>query len=220
LWVREILKEIATEEGGDPENIPGLDEFLPYDEESERLSESKNKSKHSGQSTKDETPSEVGAERDEMEDEIEDYIRKPSSQRNDGGNGPGGRRGSGAGGSGTGGSGGGDISGKGLSRINTSALKFRIIYGGAKGGHSEYCLILDPLSDQEGALGIVAIGEDTAVYPVSLSSAALWDSKKGSYKTKGSFIADLKLKKGEKLKIRIGLKSNSRYALGVENYEG
>ena len=220
-WIRDTLKEMATEEGGDPENIPGLDEFLPYDEESERLSESKSKSRKSGEATRDETPSEVGAEREEIEDEIEDYIRKPSSRQNEGGAGPGlARTAHGSGGQGQGGAGGGNTPDSGMSRINTSAVNFRIIYGGNKDGRSEYCLILDPLGDQEGALGIVAVGEDAAVYPVALSSAVPWDGKKQKYSTRGSFITDLKLKQGEKLKIRIGLRSNAKYALGIENYEG
>lgn len=218
-WIVKALKELAENEGGDPEDIPGLEDLLPYDEDTERTSESKFKSSDSGKASAEETGSEVGAEREEVEDEIEDYIRKSSSLRNATGleKGTGGRRGGKGGGDGRGT--GGEESGFGLSRINTSAIRFRTIYAGNKSGSAEYRLILDPLSDQEGALNIVAIGEDAAVYAMPLAFAQPWAGK-GLYKTRGSFISNLKLKKGEQLKIKIGLKSKSRYALGIESYEG
>ncbi len=220
-WIRGNLMELAEEESGDPEEIPELEKFLPYDEDSDRVSESnKSRSKPSGLTSAEESGMEVGADRDEKLEEVEEFVSKPSSRIRDGGDGPspGGQKSKGS--SGGNGGGAGNDDGRGVARINTSAARFRVIYAGtAKSGMAEYCLIIEPAADIEGSLGIVAIGDDSAVYPVNLSSVEEWGSKGKELKHSGSFIEELKLKKSKAVRLRVTTKSGSRYALGVENYE-
>ncbi|HYD93223.1 MAG TPA: hypothetical protein VEB18_02075 [Candidatus Paceibacterota bacterium] len=222
-WMKHNLLELAEEESGDPEEIPELEKFLPYDEDSERASESsKSRTQATGTAGRDESAMEVGAERDEEAREIEAFVHKPSSVRDNdkGGMAPDfdddGKGGSDGGSGGTG----DESGGKGAERINTSQARFRIIYTGKKKDRAEYCLVITPMMDQEGGVNIVALGEDSTVYPVSVAEAEEWGKKAKTYKHSGSFIAGLKLKKNKPVRIRIETKSASRYALGIENHEG
>jgi hypothetical protein len=224
-WVRGNLLELAAEESGDPEEIPGLDKFLPYDDDSEKFSESSRiKTNPSGFVTPEESALEVGAEREEREDEIEEFIKKPSSKKDSGGAGKNQRNGT------TKGEGGGpneketgtgDVEGDaGASLIDTSSVNFRIIHAGnSKAGNAEYCLVLEPLVDQRGGLNIVSLGEDATVYPEYLAYANDWENSEKKYEHRGSFIGGLTLVKGSKLRVRFATKSNSRHALGIENHE-
>ncbi len=220
-WVRGILQEMAAQEGGDPEDIPELDKFLPFDEDAEKQMQSnKNRRQPTGDAQADESSLEVGAERDETEDEIEEFVRKPMGIRNlaGGGAGPGDNLGDGRGGDDGTGTGEGDQPV--ITRVNTSSLKFRTIYTGVlKDKEAQYCLVIEPLADQEGAINIVAVGDDAAVYAVPISSAGDWENKKKSYEIKESLIEGLQLKKGKPMKIRLVIKSRARYALGIENHE-
>ncbi len=214
-WVKGVLKELAAQEAGNPEDIPGLDELLPYDESSDHIGGKPNKAGDDLGSISEETPNEVSAEREEQDDLIEDFIRKPSSLNPGKGAALGSLKGSG----GSGGAGKeGEEDAPGLLRINTLTIKFRTIYAGAKKDNAEYCLLIDPLADQEGAINIVAVGEDATVYPVALAYAEPWQGK-GKYSARGSFIKGISLKKGSKVKIRVGLKSKAKYALSIESYE-
>lgn len=222
-WIRGHLLELAAEEGGDPEEIPELEKFLPYDEDAEKMSESKARTRPSGEVGLDETALEVGAQRDEVEDEIEEFVKKPSSTKETGGDGENTRKREGkdrkknGGGTGTGDN---DDTSGGIARINTSGIRFRVIHTGKSDtGNAEYCLILEPLIDQEGSLNIVALGEDSAVYPVAVAQAEEWSQSGKNYKHRGSFIDGLKLEKGKPVRIKVATKSSSRYALGVENHE-
>lgn len=224
-WVRGILKEMQDQEGGDPEEIPELDKFLPFDEDFEKKNETaSNRKQLSGKSSPDESPAEVGADREEIENEIEEFVSKPSEIRILEGarvdadpeveqDETGGEEGGGGGGTGAG-------TKKSVVRINTSALRFRTIYASVSGNISEYCLLIDSFSDQEGAINIVAIGADSAIYSVPISYARDWKDEKRKYDLKGSFIHGLKLEKGCQIKIRLGIKSAAKYALGIEKYEG
>ena len=221
-WIRGTLKNMAEQEGGDPEDIPELDKFLPFDEDSEKeIQNMKNKKQAAGGSQEDESSLEVGAEQDEAEDEIEEFVRRPSGIRSFEGSGPQPGSNVGDGNTGDGGDGeGGQGDKPALTRVNTSSLRFRTIYSGTgKDHHAEYCLVVEPLADQEGAINIVAIGEDSAVYAVPVQSAEDWDSKKKSYAVKGSLVEGLQLKKGKTIRIRLNIRSAARYALGIENYE-
>ena len=225
-WIKGSLQELAEDASDDSDEVPGLEQFLPYDEDSEKISESnKSKSKPSGKNGADEGPLEVGAERDEIEDEVEDFVRKPSSKRIAVGDGPGFKFHHGGGGGGNGGGGGGgdddtDKKKQAMDRIDTSAIKFRVIYTGLSNkGNSEYCLVLQPLADVSGGIEIVALGNDSTVYPIPLAYAEPWDKGKFSVSVEKSYINGLKLKKGVTARIKIGTESKLRYALGIENYE-
>jgi hypothetical protein len=220
-WIRGNLITLAVEEGGDPEEIPGLDELLPYDEDTDKeTSVGKNRTVPSMESGDDETPYEVGARKEDIETEIKDTITRPSMSRQGGGLGQGvkkreKRKG---GGDGEGGSG-GDEGEDGEDKINTTAIRFRVIYSGDVESGSEYCLILESEIDQIGGLSIVAAGEDGTLTKVPVVEAGAWSDNSIQYPTKNSFIKDVELKKGETLKLRIKVASNSRYALGIESHE-
>jgi len=223
-WIKGSLLELAEDEGDDSEEVPGLEQFLPYDEDSEKISASnKSKGKPAGSAELDEGPLEVGAEREEKEEEVEDYVRKPSSLRPSTGTGPGFRHGDGGGGDGgtDGGGGGTDDDKKDtVQRIDTSAVKFRMIYTGqSKKGNAEYCLVLQPLADVNGGIEVVALGNDSTVYPIPLAYAEQWDKAGSNFSVENAFINGLSLKKGKTMRIKIGTTSKSRYALGIENYE-
>lgn len=223
-WMRSNLLAMAEEEAGDPEEIPELEKFLPYDDDSEKASQSnKSRTQATGTASPDESGMEVGAERNEQSREVQAFVRKPSLLKVGDGEAPDFQHEeSGTNSEGSSASGSGDEPvGVGIERINTSEARFRIIYTGkSKDGHAQYCLVITPLIDQEGGLNVVALGEDSTVYPVSLASAEDWDKKGESFKSSGSFISDLKLKKNKVVRIRFETKSASRYALGIENHEG
>lgn len=224
-WVRGNLLELATEESGDPEEIPELEKFLPYDEDSERISESSRiKTNPSGLISPEESAMEIGAEREETEEEIEELIKKPSSKKDSGGDGKNQRNGvteGGVGGSYKKTTGTGDTEGNnGSSLIDTSLVNFRIIQSGkSKEGNAEYCLVLEPLADQSGGLNVVSLGDDSTVYPEELAYANDWGNSEKKYANRGSFIGGLILTKGSKLRILFATKSSSRHALGIENHE-
>lgn len=222
-WIRGALQEMALQEGGDPEDIPELDKFLPFDDGSEEQP-GKNPNKASGDLHSEEGPLEIGSEKEEAEDEVEDFIRRATGIENR-------IRGGGttlaeddpAGVEGEGKGTGGDIKGDGdlpsIERIDTSSLKFRTIYSGSGKGKTEYCLIIEPSSDQKGAINIVAAGNDSTIYEIPVSYACDWKNQKKKYEVKGSMIGGLLLKKGNTIKIKIAIDSNERYALGIEKYE-
>lgn len=220
-WVKSELVALAEEESGDPEEIPELEKFLPYDEDYEKMSEaSKGNALPSEGVSLDESALEIGAEREEREDAIEEFVSKPFSKKEVGSTGQNQRKHKGGSGGGKEGTGTGNEEGhEGLARVNTSSVRFRIFYVGRGKQGSEYCAILEPLSDQEGAINVVALGDDSAVYQVPVAYAKDWDGKQKEYEHKGSLVEGLKLKKGKPVRIRIGTKSPSRYALGIENHE-
>jgi hypothetical protein len=216
-WIKEGLREMAQADSGDPEEIPGLDQFLPYEDEDE-ATRGETKLEPSAEASEEETALEVGRERTEEEQEVESVVTSSSRLKSAAGAGAGITRGGGSG-SGEGESSGGSEGegAKALERINTANVKFRTFaVPGAKGA-SEYCLIIEPLSAQKGAINMLEIGDD-ANYPAELSYAKDWSSNK-PLRTSGSFITDLGLKKGEKLKLRLGTASKHKHALGVESYE-
>ena len=212
-WVREILREMANTEDGNPEEIDGLDKYLPYEDDAD-LSGGSINVQLSENAFANESPVEVGVERDEEYDEIDDIVQKPTIiakkkqgrgneyTKTKGGNGIEGNR-----------SGEGDK----LSRINTADIKFRIMVANRNGNEMEYCLILDPVYDQDGSVNIVAVGDDRN-YPMQLVYAKNWDNGK-DYPVSGSSIKEISLYKGERTKIKICIHSNTKYALGIEKYE-
>lgn len=217
-WIKETLREMANAGAGDPEDIPELDRFLPYEEEAETSNGNFNL-RQSPDSFLEESPEQIGAKREETEEEVEDYIQQPRSAQRTAGSEPGSAGGSGKGEeSGTEGRSGGAEEGEATTRINTSGIKFRTMAIKGEKGNIEYFLIIDPLIDQEGSINIVGVGDD-ANYPSPLDYAKEWESGK-QYKIRSSFITGLVLRKGKREKIRLGLKSNKKYALGIESYEG
>ncbi len=217
-WVKGVLKEIANSGAGDPEEIPGLDQFLPYDEDSD-VPESGSPMTPSDGSLKEESWREIGAEKEEKEEEVEDYIQR-SSMLNIGSGSDAGPSYGGENKTDTGkeGAGAGSNEGAALSRIDTSQIRFRAIaLKEEKPGTWEYCLIIDPLSDQSGAINIVGVGDDNN-YPLNLRYAKEWKNEK-KVSVRQSFIENLKFKKGQQVRIRVGVASHTRYAVGIESYE-
>lgn len=215
-WIRDTLREMDNVDKGEPEDIPELDRFLPYEDEAV-LSNGNTNMQYYSDPFLEESSEEVGAERNETEDEVEDFIQRPHIVKRTSGDegGSSGARGEGVGGKV--GKGSGTGKGDSVTLINTTDLRFRII-SLKKNNKIEYCLIINSLSDQKGAINIVGVGDD-ANYPIPIAYAKSWDEKM-QYNTSSSYITNLELHKGEKQKIRIGLSSNKKYALGLENYEG
>lgn len=217
-WIRGTLRDMANLSAGRPEDIPELDRYLPYDEDVETESEQgAQRDRLSGEQSSEESPEEVGADEEEVEDEVEPFVSRPAGWDRGAGELPGRK---GRGGRGEGGElepGGGEEEGKALSRLDTSALRFRSISIPGKEGTAEYCLVVESAKDQEGALRIVAAGDDEN-YPVEIAYAKDWSAGKG-FPVQGSFIKKLSLKKGRRAKIRLGLASGGKYALGIERYE-
>ncbi len=218
-WIKSVLREMASAESGDPEDIPDLDKFLPYDDESERDIEHSHKGNQpAGTAGKEESGHEVGAEREEKPEEVEGYIRRPTTTREGAGSSISHGTHDTVGGGGDVTHGGGDSDGKSFSRIDTSTIQFRAISAGVERGKAEYCLVIASETDQEGSVNVVAVGDD-ASYPVPLGYAEPWKGGK-KYRVRGSYIDGLKLSKGEQIRIRLGLNTGARYALGIEKYEG
>lgn len=216
-WIRETLRVMANVDTGDPEDIPGLDRFLPYEDDHISQNGTANM-QPSTDAFLDESPKEVGAEKQEIEDEVEDFVQRMQIAKRTSGDESGSLGGGGEGHVNGEKGGGGSEKGESLLRIDTTGLQFRIIEMSRKKSGIEYCLIINPLINQKGAVNIIGVGDD-ANYPVPLMYAEDMDGKK-TYKTLSSFIADLDLRKGKRQKIKLGLSSQIRYALGIENYEG
>jgi len=215
-WIRGTLSEMTEQESGSPEEIPGLDQFLPLDDMAE-MSGGDTPKEVSGRSQKDESPYEVGAFESQHEEEIESYVQSGSSVSRDSGSTAKktkSDRGSGSNGTGEHSDDNGDR--ETVNRIDTTQLKFRIFVPQSS-AKNEYCLIIEPQMSQQGALNIIGIGDDNS-YPIDLSEATEWKGKK-KYKVSNSFVKDLKLEANKKLMLKLKTKSNSRYALGIESYE-
>lgn len=216
-WIRGTLSEMTEQESGSPEEIPGLDQFLPLDDMAE-MSGGDTPKEISGRNQKDESPYEVGAVDSQHEEEIESYVQSSNSVNRDSGSAirkTKGGKGNGSTSTGEHSDDSGDTDT--INRIDTTQLKFRIFVPQSS-AKNEYCLIIEPQMTQQGALNVIGIGDDNS-YPIPLSEAGEWKGKK-KYKVSNSFIKDLKLEANKKLMLKLKTKSNLRYALGIESHEG
>lgn len=216
-FVKQSLKSMGESVTSEPQDIPGLDRYLPDSEERDYLPSHPGEAlEETGLSTDEESGREVGAARGSESAPVETVLRKSIvTNKQPGGVKPTKPQGPGKGlrGHPTG----PDEGGKEGVRINTSAISFRSFVQNTKSG-PEYHFAITAREDCEGGIRIVAVGDD-GTYPVELESAT--DTKSGTkYETGDSMIKGLKIESGTTIKLAVRLSSGNKYALGIENYEG
>lgn len=216
-FVKQSLKAMAESLTSEPEDIPGLSNYLPDNDDRDYLpSNSGDALEEAGLSTDQESGREIGADKNSEDVGVETVVRKsivtnkqqapvkPTRPQGPG-KGPHGRPT------------GPEDGGKDGARIKTSSISFRsFVQNGKKG--LEYQFAITAREDCEGGVRIVAIGDDGS-YLADLESAA--DAKSGKrYEVGDSMIKGLKIKDGETARLAVRLSSDKKYALGIETYEG
>lgn len=216
-FIKQSLKSMGEAVTSEPEDIPGLDRYLPDSEDRDYLAqlgpEPIDLSELLGE---EESGREVGAEKESAEAEIETVIRKgvvtnkftdrvkPAPPE-----GPGkGSRGRPTG---------PEIGEKEGARIKTSDISFRSFVQKSKNGF-EYHFVITGRNDCEGAIRLIAVGDD-GNYPVDIKSATDIATGK-NYDIGDSMIKNLSVKNEKSLKLAIQLASKKKYTIGIENYEG
>lgn len=216
-FIKQSLKSMGEVITSEPQDIPGLDRYLPDSEDRDYLiqegAEPIDPTELFGE---EETGRETGATKESISAEIEKVIRKgvvtnkqagkvnPTPPKGPG-EGPHGR---------PTGLEAGDKEG---SRIKTSSINFRSFVQKTKDG-LEYNFVITAREDCEGAVRIIAVGDD-GNYPVDLKSAIEAGSNK-RYEVGDSMIKGLAMKNGQTIKLAVQITAKKKYALGIENYEG
>ncbi|MBP9711335.1 MAG: hypothetical protein KBD50_03720 [Candidatus Pacebacteria bacterium] len=217
IFINKSLKSMGDSLTSEPQDIPGLDRYLPDSEDRDYMPSNPGEAmQETGFSSSEESGREVGANKDAENGEIESIMRKSVVTSKQQGpvtptppQGPGkGPHGRDTGPAGT---------GKDGARINTSSVSFRSFVQNGKGG-LEYHLVITGREDCEGAIRLVAVGDDGS-YPLELKSATDATSGK-SYDIGESLIKGLVIENGKAVKIAVRLSSGKKYTLGIENYEG
>lgn len=215
-FIKKSLKSMGEAIATEPQDIPGLDRYLPDNEERDYLPSSGEALEETGLSTEEESGREIGADRDSAVVDVETVIHKTIvTNKQAGGVMPTPPKGEGKGPHGR--PTGPEDGDKDGARIKTSSISFRSFV--QKGKHGlEYHFAITGREDCEGAIRLVAVGDD-GMYPVELESAV--DTKSGqSYGLGESMIKGLTVKNGKTIKLAVRLSSPKKYALGIENYEG
>jgi hypothetical protein len=215
-FIKESLRSMGEAVTSEPQDIPELDRYLPDSEERDYLPQQGDAFDETELSSEEETGREIGATKESMSAETEKVIRKGIVTRKEKGavkpippHGPGkGHQGR------VTGQEEGDQQGI---RIKTSSISFRSFIQKTKDG-PEYHFIITGREDCEGAIRLIAVGDD-GNYPAELESAT--DINSGEhYEIKDSMIAGLSVKSGKTIKLAVRLASKKKYAIGIENYEG
>ncbi|MBV9159913.1 MAG: hypothetical protein JO019_04950 [Candidatus Kaiserbacteria bacterium] len=217
IFMKKSLKSMGDSLTSEPQDIPGLDRYLPDSEDRDYLPSNLGEAyEETGLSSSEESGREIGADKDAENGEIETVIRKSVVTNKQQGavtptppEGPGkGPRGRATGPEGE---------GKEGARISTSSISFRSFAQSSKKG-LEYLLAITGREDCEGAIRLVAVGDDGS-YPIEIESAT--DVKSGErYEIGDSLIKGLVIESGKAVKIVVRLSSSRKYTLGIENYEG
>lgn len=217
-FIRKNLKAMGETITSEPEDIPGLDRYLPDNEDRDYLPEqASDASEQTDLSEQEESGKEIGSSKDPAVADIETVVRQgvvmskqpanikvtpPSSGTEKG-----------SAGKPTGGNE-GDKEGV---RIRTSSISFRSFIQTAKTGR-EYHFVITGRENAEGAVRLVAVGDD-GNYFVDIKSAV--DAKTGKkYETGDSMIRGLAIESGKSIRLAVQLSADKKYALGIENYEG
>jgi len=216
-FIKQSLKSMGEAITSEPQDIPGLDRYLPDSEDRDYIpQQGTGPIDPTEMFSQEETGREIGALKESSLAEIEKIIRKGIvTNKQTGkvkpmhpeglGEGPHGR---------PTGLESGDKEGI---RIKTSSISFRSFVQKANSS-IEYHFIITGKEDCEGAIRLVAVGDD-GNYPADLKSAV--DTSSGKhYEIADSMIRGLSIKNGETTRIVVLLASKKKYALGIENYEG
>ena len=205
----------------EPQDIPGLDRYLPDSDERDYLSDSKDMPTHPTDSSENEESSkEVGAIKEPTPAGVEGILRKVTVKSPAIGSGsiPGGGESNKTTGGNNEGSGGGEEEGdRQGKRIRTADVSFRSFVQKTKQG-IEYHFVILGREDCDGSIRIVAVGDD-GNYSADLANARDLDSK-NELEISGAFIKGLSIGKGKIIRLAVSLKSRKKYALAIENYEG
>lgn len=217
-FIKKSLKQMAESLTSEPEDIPGLDRYLPDTEDRDNLSpESGIALEETGTALEAESGREVGSQ-GEYEAAMTGFVSRAGIVTNKQigtvkhvpPTGPGkGKRGRST----------GREEGKDEGvRIKTSSISFRSFVQKTKSGIEYRIAMTCGDEDCEGAIRLVAVGDD-GTYPVALESAV--DVKTGKkYEIGESLIKGLEIKSGETAKLAVSLESKKKYMLGIETYEG
>jgi len=215
-FIKEKLRGMGDTTNSEPQDIPGLDKYLPDSEERDYLPQSGAAFDPTDLEGAQESGREVGATKDQSPADIEKVIRKsivtnkqpgkiwPTPPEGPG-NGPHGR---------PTGTEEGDKEGV---RIKTSAISFRSFVQKTKDG-PEYHFAITGHEECEGGIRLITVGDDSN-YPADIRSAVDLDSK-AKYEIDGSMIKGLSIESGGTMRLAVKLGSKKKYALGIENYEG
>lgn len=216
-FVRQSLKTMASSLTSEPQDIPGLSSYLPDSDDRDYLpSNFGDAFEETDLSTSVESGREVGLEKNFPDAGTSSIIRKSfvtniqqSLIKKTHHKVPG----KGTGGDPTG------IEGEGKEgvRIKTSSIVFRSFVQRLD-NKLEYYFAITGREDCEGAIRIVAVGDDSS-YPVEIESAVDVKSMK-HFETGNSTIKGLKIENGKTVKLVVRLTSDKKYALGIETYEG
>lgn len=207
----------------EPQDIPGLDRYLPDSENrDEELAEKPEFAEPTSKQEEQESGREVGASKEPAAREVERTVRRatvvkntasgeaPGKKSNTGGNAKGDKSRIPSGAS--------DEEGKDANkRINTGDISFRSFVQKTSEG-IEYRFVISGKEETDGAVRIVAVGDDGS-YPVDVKSATDTDSKQ-QYEIAGSLIKNLHVRPGQSLKLAVRLNTPKKYAVGIESYEG
>ncbi len=215
-FINQSLKTMAESVTTEPEDIPGLNSYLPDSDEHDYSAQNLGDLfEETGTSTDQESGREIGIDRSSEDAGVDIILRKSTvtnkqlglvkpKDPDEGGKGTHGRP-----------TGPDEGEEEGV-RIKTSSINFRSFVQNKKDG-IEYHFAITGKEDCEGAIRIVAVGDDGS-YHIELGSVA--DLKSGkSYETGDSLIKGLKIENGKTVKLAVRLASNRKYALGIETYE-
>lgn len=215
-FIKEKLKSMGDAVTSEPQDIPGLDKYLPDSEDRDYLPQQGAAFDPTDLEGTQESGREIGATKEQSPKDIEKVIRKSIvTNKQSGGIRPTPPEGHGEGSHG--GPTGIDEGGKEGIRIKTSAISFRSFVQKTKDG-SEYHFAITGHEECEGGIRLIAVGDDNS-YPADVKSATDLKSKT-EYETDGSMIKGLSIKSGETIRLAVRLGSKKKYALGIENYEG
>ena len=215
-FVRESLRSLAETLSSAPEDIPGLDRYLPDREDRDYMPADATEAMDETELTRqDETAQEVGAERPNTTSAVESVTRsgivttkKAGKVRAKHPNGTGATTKPGR----PTGPAGGDVDGV---RINTSSVSFRSF---VRRGDDEraYNVILHALEDCEGAIRLVSVGDD-GDFPLEIHSVI--DAESGTaIDARSSLIPGVKLKKGGVAKLIVRSSEALKCSIGLEAY--
>ncbi|MBI4427241.1 MAG: hypothetical protein HY569_02050 [Candidatus Magasanikbacteria bacterium] len=218
-FIRQSLKSMSAMFSIPPQDIPGLDRYLPDSDEKDSVDRQETESvEETDLSGEQETWRQIGATKEPEALETEKVVRKgivtnKQSAKIIAGTTPGGFGNGGGMNSKPIGTEEGETAG---SRIKTSNINFRSFVQKIK-DDLEYHFAIAGREDCEGGIKIITIGDDSA-YPAEILSARNLDSKE-IYQSEGPLIGGLKIKRGETLRLAVKLGSKKKYALGIESYE-
>ncbi len=214
-FIKEQLKSMGGDITSEPQDIPGLDKYLPDSEYRDYLPQQGAAFDSTDFSGEQESGREIGATKEQSPSEIENVIRKSTVINKQ----PGGVRPTPPEGPGKGPHGrptGPEEGNNEGARIKTSAISFRSFTQKTRSG-VEYHVAITGHEDCEGGIRLVAVGDDSS-YPVEIESAIDSASKK-KYEADGSMIKGLSIENGKTVRLAVILRSKKKYAIGIESYE-